>query len=210
MGGGRVGAEEGVGVLMANALAEHWFGKFMETVRGHEAAGRLRDAAIKAQLREWTRALTSVVVATCEAMEWKGAAKGHCSSLLPVSRQEYLGLDAIAFGADGERRWRFPVAVFELENSEVDDRVAYSLWKVLCVRAQLRVVFCYRKDGAEGARLVRHLSTEAKQAMDLSERAALGGETLVVVGSRDESKTFPYGFFKDWIYDTNVGRFGRA
>jgi len=88
---------------MAHALAERWFGKFMETVRGHGAAGQLRDAAIKAQLGEWTRALTAVVVATCEAMEWKGAAKGHRSSLLPVARQEYLGLDAIAFEAVGER-----------------------------------------------------------------------------------------------------------
>jgi hypothetical protein len=195
---------------MAHALAERWFAKFMETVRGHEAAGLLRDAAMRAQLGEWTRALTSVVVATCEAMEWKGAAKGHRSSLLPVPRQEYLGLDVIAFESLGERRWRFPVAVFELENSTEDDRVAYSLWKVLCVRAQLRVVFCYRQDGAEGARLVRHLSGEVARAMEIPERTALLGETLVVVGSRDESKTFPYGFLKDWIYDTNVGRFGRA
>jgi len=195
---------------MTHALAERWFATFMETVRGHEAAGLLRDAAMKVQLGEWTRALTAVVVATCEGMNWKGAAKGHRSTLLPVSRQEYLGLDAIAFEPVGVRRWRFPVAVFELENSVTDDRVAYSLWKVLCIRAQLRVVFCYRQDGPEGAKLVRHLSVEAMQAMELSERAVLLGETLVVVGSRNDSKTFPYGFFKDWIFDTNVGRFGRA
>src|SRR3984957_1551767 len=182
---------------MAHALAERWFAKFMETVRGHQAAGLLRDAAIRAQLGDWTRALTSVVVATCEAMEWKGAAKGHRSSLLPVSRQEYLGLDAIAFEPVGERRWRFPVAVFELENSATDDRVAYSLWKVLCVRSQLRVVFCYRQDSGEGARLVRHLAAEVARAMEIPERTTLTGETLVVVGSRDETKTFPYGFFKD-------------
>jgi hypothetical protein len=88
---------------MARTLAELWFAKFMETLRGHEAAGPLRDAAMKAQLGNWTRALTAVVVATCEAMEWKGAAKGHKSSLLPVSQQEYLGLDAIAFEPVGER-----------------------------------------------------------------------------------------------------------
>jgi hypothetical protein len=112
---------------MAHTLAESWFAKFMETVQGHEASGLLRDAAMRAQLGEWTRALTSVVVATCEAMGWKGAAKGHSSSLLPVSRQEYLGLDAIAFEPVGERRWRFPVAVFELENSVTDDRVLWLL-----------------------------------------------------------------------------------
>lgn len=195
---------------MAEVLAEQWFAKFMETVRDHEATAALRDSALRTQLGEWTSALTSVVVGTCEGMGWKGAAKGHRSSLLPVSRQEYLGLDVIAFDSVGDRRWRFPVAVFELENSGEDDRVAYSLWKVLCVRTRLRVVFCYRKDGAEGARLVRHLSAEVAKAMAIPERAALVGETLVVVGSRDESKTFPYGFFKDWVYDINVGRFGRA
>src|SRR5260370_30902960 len=206
MGGGRTCKEEGIGLLMARAIADRWFAKFMETVRCTEAAGLLRDAEMSAQLGEWMRALTSVVVATCEAMEWKGAAKGHESSLLPVARQEYLGLDAIAFEPVGERRWRFPVAVFELENSVTDDRVAYSLLKVLCIRAKLRVVFCYRQDAAEGAKLVRHLSAEAAQAMELSERAALLGETLVVVGSRDESETFPYGFLKDWLYETNRGR----
>ncbi len=195
---------------MRPVLAERWFGKFMETVRRHEAATALHDAALRAQLGDWTRALTAVVVGTCEAMEWKGAAKGHRSSLLPVSRQEYLGLDVIAFESVGQRRWRFPVAVFELENSGEDDRVAYSLWKVLCIRTQLRVVFCYRQDGAKGARLARHLSSEVARAMEISERAALLGEILLIVGSRDDSKTFPYGFFKDWVYDTNLGRFGRA
>ena len=194
---------------MPDSLAEPWFTKFMETVRHHDASAVLRDAAQKAQLLEWTRALTGIVVGTCEAMGWKGAAKGHRSTILPVPRQEYMGLDVVAFEPAGERRWRFPVAVFELENSNGDDRVAYSLWKVLCVRAQLRAVFCYRKDASEGSRLVRHLSAEVVGAMEIPEGTALGGETLVVVGSRNETRTFPYGFFKDWLFDPNVGRFSR-
>jgi hypothetical protein len=182
----------------------------METARHHESAAGLREAALASRLADWTRVLTAVVVGSCGAMEWQAAAKGHQSRLLPVSRQEYLGLDVIAFESDGRKKWRFPVAVFELENSTEDDRVAYSLWKVLCIRAQLRVVFCYRDDGMKGARLVRHLSGELAQAMPVSERASLSGETLLVVGSRDEAKTFPYGFFKDWIYEANIGRFGRV
>jgi len=46
--------------------------------------------------------------------------------------------------------------------------------------------------------------------MDVPERSQLSGEVLVVVGSRSEAKTFPYGFFKDWVFDPNVGRFGRV
>jgi hypothetical protein len=139
----------------------------------------------------------------------EGCCTGHRSSLLPVPREEYLSLDVVAFEATGDRRWRFPVAVFELENSLADDRVAYSLWKVLCVRSQLRVVFCYRQDAAEGSKLVRHLSAEVARAMEIPERTILGGDTLVVVGSRDETTAFPYGFFKDWLFDANLGRFGR-
>lgn len=144
---------------MAQALASQWFSGFMETASRHESAAALREAALASRLGEWTRALTTVVVASCGTMGWQGAAKGHQSKLLPVSRQEYLGLDVIAFESQGQRRWRFPVAVFELENSTEDDRVAYSLWKVLCIRAQPRVVFCYRDDGSKAARLVRIYQT---------------------------------------------------
>ena len=130
--------------------------------------------------------------------------------MLPVSRNEYLALDIVAFAPNAESRWPLPVAVFELENSPTLERVAYSLWKVLCTRAELRIVFCYRKDTAEGNTLVRHLSEQVAQAMGIQERTRIGGETMLIVGSRNESGTFPYGFFKDWRYDTNLGRFGRA
>ena len=195
---------------MEGSIAGEWYAKFMETIRDHESAPALRDAALKAKLGPWTQALTTIVVGTCERMGWKGAARGHLSSLLPVARQEYLGLDVVAFEPVGDGRWRFPVAVFELENSLADDRVAYSLWKVLCVRAKLRVVFCYREDSTQRARLVRHLGGELAHAVKETDRPGIGGETLVIVGSRNESNTFPYGFFKDWMLDGNLGRFVRA
>jgi len=195
---------------MEGAVAQRWYETFLETVQRHEAATTLKDAALRERLGRWTQALTAVVVASCEAFGWAGAARRHRSTLLPVPREEYLSLDVVAFGPAGDKRWRFPVAVFELENSRADDRVAYSLWKVLCIRAKLRVVFCYRRDASEGSLLVRHLSDEVVRAMEIPERTALGGETLIVVGSRNEVTTFPYGFFKDWLFDPNLGRFNRA
>src|SRR5581483_10126307 len=151
-----------------------------------------------------------VVCATCVAVGWEASAKGHTSKLLPVPRSEYLALDVVAFEASGDHRWRFPTAAFELENSSDDDRVAYSLWKVLCVRARLRVLFCYRRSPEIGNALVRHLSEQVAHAMELQDRAALSGDTLLVVGSRSESATFPYGFFKNWLFDTNIGKFARS
>jgi hypothetical protein len=195
---------------MADGVAQRWFRSFMEVVQRHEASAPLRDAAVRGQLGRWTTSLTRVVVSTCEGVGWKAAAKGHRSDLLPVPREEYLALDVAAFEPAGDRRWRFPIAVFELENSRADDPVAYSLWKVLCVRAALRVVFCYRRDAAEGVTLVRHLTEHVVRPMGIEERSQLGGETLVVVGSRNEAATFPYGFFKEWLLDTNTARFSRA
>jgi hypothetical protein len=46
--------------------------------------------------------------------------------------------------------------------------------------------------------------------MEIPTRTGLGGETLVIVGSRSEAATFPYGFFKDWMLDINTARFGRV
>jgi hypothetical protein len=192
-----------------NSIAQRWFGAFMETVKTHEGSAMLREAAERGELKHWTQALTSVVVGTFPQMGWRGAAREHKSNLLPISRSEYLALDAVAFESAGDQRWRFPVGVFELENSPADDLVAYSLWKVLCVRASLRVVFCYRRDASEGAGLVRHLADAVVRSMEIPTRSALGGETLVIVGSRSESATFPYGFFKDWTLDANTARFHR-
>src|SRR6202166_636828 len=183
---------------MPDALASVWYRKLMDMLQHHESSGRLKDAAIRGQLGKWTAALTGVVCSTCEEMGWKAAAKGNLSTLLPEARQEYLALDVVAFEPAGDRRWRFPIAAIELENSREDDRVAYSLWKVLCTRSDLRVVFCYRKDAAEGGTLVRHLTEQVAQAMGIQERTRIGGETMLVVGSRDEAATFPYGFFKGW------------
>ena len=181
----------------------------METVKTHEASTTLLEAAESGELKPWTEALTDILVGIFPKMGWRGAARGHRSNLLPVPRSEYLALDIVAFKIAGDRRWRFPVGVFELENSPVEDLAAYSLWKVLCVRASLRVVICYRRDAIEGAELVTHLADQVVQATEIPTRTGLGGETLVIVGSRSETASFPYGFFKDWTLDANTARFRR-
>jgi len=199
--------------MMTASLAEAWYASFMETLRRHEASRPLKEAAAAGRLGDWTQALTSIVVDVCQQMGWQTAARWHRADVLPVSRSEYLALDAMAFdvGRDGiSPHWPFPVAVFELENSSQDDKVAYSLWKVLCVRARLRVVFCYRRDVAAGGALVRHLGDAVVGSLSIEERVSMVGETMLVVGSRAEESTFPYGFFKSWLLDVNTGRFARS
>jgi hypothetical protein len=191
---------------MTPDAAEKWRTTFLQTVQRHENASPLKDAALEDRLGDWTRALTAVVVATCQAMGWQASARGHQLEMLPVSRGEYLGLDVVAFTA-GEKRWRLPVAALELENSRDDDRIAYSLWKVLCVRADLRVLYCYRNGSEEGPALIRLLRDDVVRSMGIANRMTLGGETLIVVGSRADATTFPYGFFKWWALELNTGTF---
>lgn len=58
--------------------------------------------------------------------------------------------------------------------------------------------------------LVRHLAGTVVGSLSIEERVGLVGETLLIVGSRAEESTFPYGFFKDWVLDKNTGRFARG
>jgi hypothetical protein len=161
--------------------------------------------------------MTGAVVETCQAVGWVAAARGFPLAVLPQEGQEYLGMDVMAFRSDGHGdedaegghrlRWQFPVAVFELENSALDDRVAYSLWKVLCVRVPLRGVFAYRQDWDRARALLEDLRHVVVDAMPIEERLAIAGQTLVVLGSRGEGETFPHGYFKMWRLNGNTGRF---
>ena len=187
-------------------LAESWQQHFFEVIQHPDTAEVLRDASLKADMRAWTTALTTAVVEVCTQMGWEATAKGHRLTLLPVARSEYLSLDVVAF-AEGSGRWRFPTAAMELENNADDDRIAYALWKVLCVKADLRVVYCYRKDSEKGPSLIRRMRDDVIGAMETEYRIKLSGDTLVVVGTRGEVATFPYGFFKWWYLDTNTGQF---
>src|SRR5690242_4244516 len=137
-------------------MVDRWKAAFLEIVQQHEHALPLKEAALEGRLGAWTKELTAIAVSTCRAIGWQASARGHALELLPVTGSEYLGMDVTAF-PEGKKRWRFPSAVIELENSQSDDRVAYSLWKVLSVRANLRIVFCYRRSAAKSSALVRAL-----------------------------------------------------
>ena len=198
---------------MTTGLTDRWYAAFLDTLQRHEVSRPLREAAVAGRLGDWTQSLTSLVADVCDQMGWQTAAKWHPADLLPVQRNEYLSLDAVAFDVRPGitlPRWPFPVAVFELENSRQDDKVAYSLWKLLCVRARLRVLFSYRRDVRAGSRLVQHLTQTVVGSLPIEQRTSVEGSTLLIVGSRAEESTFPYGFFKDWVLDKNTGRFLHA
>ncbi|KUK43675.1 MAG: Uncharacterized protein XD72_1942 [Methanothrix harundinacea] len=199
-------------------IARRWQEAFLGILRPLEKSRPLKEAAASGNLGDWTCALTGLVVLSVESLGWQAAALGHPCRALPVSRKEYLSLDVLAFapapatsggGRDhNARKWPSPVAAMELENSRSDDAVAYSLWKTLCTRADLRVVFCYRQTDSEGGVLMKILQEDVVGSMSLEERIGLGGETLVAVGIKERLAAFPYGYFKWWRLDSQSGNFG--
>jgi hypothetical protein len=58
----------------------------------------------------------------------------------------------------------------------------------------------------QGCALMNVLSHEVVGAMTTQQRMTLVGETVLVVGSQAATETFPYGFFKWWRLEKNVGR----
>jgi len=194
---------------MDDGLPRRWYGHFLDLLQQDwEGAAELREASVNSQLGRWTTALTDAVVQSFADLGML-CAKGHRLDLFPERNEEYLGMDVSAFADDPSQRWQFPTAVCELENSNRDDRVAYSLWKVMCVRTDLRVVFCYRRSMDDAEPLVTKLADEVVGVLPTEERMDVRGETIVAVGARGESAMFPYGFFKAWKLEMNTGRFGR-
>jgi hypothetical protein len=203
VGGGRADPEEELGTMTVG----RWKEAFFQLVQQYESANLLRDAALTENLTEWTKYLTEAVVQTCRCIGWQAAARGHELDMLPITHCEYLSLDVVAFRSGPGSAWRFPIGVMELENSPDENRIAYSLWKLLCVRSDLRIVFCYRRLSSQGSALVSYLGQEVVKALPVEDRMRLKGETYVVVGGRNDSATFPYGFFKWWQLDNNTGNF---
>jgi len=184
--------------------ARTWYDAFRRTVCREKFADPLRGAARAGRLGEWTRLLTAVVIETCGSLGWIAAAREHIQEILPVVRQEYLGLDVTAFegplSQDGAR-WRLPVAVFELENRDDLSLITYSVWKACVVRCRFRAVFCYRRGPQEIPSLVTAI---AESVTGLEENRV---PLLLVVGTRSKAETFPDGFFRPYQWDRQWRRF---
>ncbi len=188
-----------------------WSDAFLKVVQEPETAAPLKAASLAEDLKAWTACLTSAVVASCGQLGWPAAAKGHKLAELPQAGQEYLSIDVMAFPVASDcGRWRLPMAAFELENHRTDDRVSYSLWKLLCVRSRLRVVFAFRREWDESRKTVDAVCHDVIGSLSPTERTEITGETAIIIGNRGEGETFPWGYFKMWLLDTNVGRFAKV
>jgi len=187
--------------------AKEWYYALRKVICQDNFAEPLREATLAHHLGQWTRVLTRAVVETCRSYGWMASAKEHEAEVLPVRRQEYLGLDVIAFDKESPRSasgWRLPVAVFELENREDEDFIAYSLWKVMAIRCAWRGVFCYRRQSGKVPALAASL-VPVVNALEVSRNEE--NPLLLVVGTRSKAGMFPDGFFQPYYWDKEWHRF---
>ena len=192
-------------------LFAEWYAEFVEVVRTSSVGYPLRDASVDGDLKAWTTSLTKAVVLACKQMKWKAAGKAHKLDLLPKAGQEYLSLDVMGFDAESAcGRWPLPIAAFELENDKNDDRVAYSLWKTLCVQAELRVVFAFRPDWDAGRESVRSIGRDVIHSLSMQQLHDLAGDTAMIFGNRGSGNHFPDGFFKCYLLDKELKQFTKA
>ncbi|WP_448594947.1 hypothetical protein [Thermoflexus hugenholtzii] len=185
-----------------SGLALKWYHTFRRELREAGWADPLRDAALNRRLGAWTQHLTGAVVSACRAMGWTAVGRGYLAEVLPVVKQEYLALDIMAFPSAPEVPWPRPVAVFELENQEREEIIAYALWKVTLIRCPLKGVFGYRQKSEEIGKLLRALSAQV-----LAGTEAEGEEIVLVVGTRSRAQDFPDGFFKPYRWDGSLRQF---
>jgi hypothetical protein len=193
--------KKGAGVM--SELAAEWYRIFQREIRSARWADPLREAAIKRRLGEWTHHLTGAVIAACQAMGWTAVARGHLAKILPVVKQEYLALDVMAFPTNRNEPWPRPVAVFELENQQREEIIAYALWKTSLIHCRLKGVFCYRRSPEE----IGDLLTSLKVQVPLGAENNKSEETMLVVGTRSRAEDFPDGFFKPYCWDEDFRYF---
>ena len=116
---------------------------------------------------------------------------------------EYLNIDAFfvdnaAFNPKnkltGYDPFVLPRAVVELENSFDINKISYCLWKILCIRAPIRVLICYQGDSIKVQKLKERLE-EVIQDGGLMKGAT--GELLVIIGNESVKKWKSY--FKGFL-----------
>lgn len=178
-----------------------WYSAFWSQVRKYPWADGLKEAAISEKLKEWTDQLTKLLIYTFEQMKFKTVARGSKSDALPVSRQEYLGIDLLVFPNTNRAIWRKPIIAFELENGREINAIAYALWKICMVRVEWGAIFCYREDSELIGYLLRYLTDNVMKPIRPEH------DILLIVGTRSKADNFPDGFFRPYIWEKDILRF---
>ncbi len=167
----------------------------------HAGVNRWADA-------EWTNFMRNVMDRVAEKMNC------HVARCRPENRErggEYLNIDAVFIDnteydliEEEENEWDpfvLPRAVVELENDYDVKKISYCLWKILCIRAPIRVLICYQSNRARVTFLKKQLEDVTWQGSLVK---GTDGDLLVIIGddsTGDEASWEDYFTVFEWRND---------
>ena len=144
---------------------------------------------------QWTEFMGKVLDMVGEKMNCY-VARSRLSSKKQDSH-EYMDIDAFFIDnrdydllSDDEDPLILPSAIVELENSYDNDKIAYCLWKLACIRSPIRVLICYQKGKEAIASLVRHLEDVIWQGSLLKGDSS---DLLLIVGDGTKGEGYEWG-----------------
>ena len=119
---------------------------------------------------------------------------------------EYLNIDAMFIDNSAYDDWLYPEdwdppvlpsAVVELENQYDIKWITYCLWKILCIRAEMRVLICYQSNTEKVESLRKYLEETIRNRNLMKD---VKGELLVIIGnsSQENSPWKDYFNIFDW------------
>jgi len=146
---------------------------------------------------EWTEFMRKVMDSVGEKMNCRVV------RLRPDDKErsgEYLNIDAVFIDeaeydlVEKEKiEWDpfvLPRAVVELENSSKSMKISYCLWKILCVRAPIRVLICSQSNKDEVITLKEYLERVIWRGSLIK---GTEGDLLVIIGDESVSKSWAPG-----------------
>jgi hypothetical protein len=155
----------------------------------------------------WTKFLGKVICDVGEktdcyvAMRREEVGDDECSG-------EYFDIDALFIDnkeyENENNNWDpfvLPSAAIELENNPRHDKIAYCMWKILCIRTQLRVLICYQGSSNKISDLISCLTQVISKGNLLEGNNNNDGELLVLVGDDslpEETEWIDYYSIYEW------------
>lgn len=147
---------------------------------------------------EWTEFMRDVMDGVGKKMNC------YVARLRPGNKEfsgEYFNIDAVFIDnaeydliKEGSKWDPFvlPRAVVELENDYNFGEISYCLWKILCIRAPIRVLICSQKGGEKVEALKRHLESVIWQGSLVK---GTEGDLLIIIGDDSTGDEVSLGEF---------------
>jgi hypothetical protein len=110
---------------------------------------------------------------------------------------EYLNIDGLYFDnneyddfvPEGHDPRVLPSAAVELENSYSQDKIAYCLWKLMCIKTPIRILICYQNKAENIVSLKDHLENVMLKGNLTKENKA---DVIVIMGDESISDEKPW------------------